>query len=257
MCLIFISVNHHPQYKLIVAANRDEFYHRQTAPVHFWEDHPHIIGGRDLEASGTWMAMSKQGKVSMVTNYRDIKNINPKAPSRGQLVSDYLLNGDAPQDYLHGVQAKANEYNGFNLIVGSPDALYYFSNYKGIVEKVEPGVHGLSNHLLNTPWPKVEKGIEEMKIALSEDNPDTLTLFDILRNEQVAPDDQLPDTGVGLDRERALSARFIKSPNYGTRCSTVVMIDKLNQVQYTERVYNLETFAYTTRSFQFIASPGH
>jgi len=254
MCLIFLAVNHHPEYKLIVAANRDEFYQRNTAPVHFWEDHPHILGGRDLEASGTWMAMSRRGKISMVTNYRDPHNINPAAPSRGQLVTDYLLTGDQPDQYLKSIGGNGKEYNGFNLIVGSPDELFYYSNYKGTVEKIESGLHGLSNHLLNTPWPKVERGMEKMKQVLAEKLVDPLSLFDVLYDNQVASDEKLPDTGIGVERERALSSMFIKSPNYGTRCSTVVMLNQKNEVYYSERVYDLETFKYTTRTFEFIAS---
>src|SRR5688500_7150789 len=172
MCLIFLSLNNHPAYKLIVAANRDEFYIRKTEPASFWKDHPNIVGGRDLEAMGTWMAMSKQGKISLVTNYRDISNINPNAPSRGQLVTDYLLSNPLPKDYLEQVESKGKLYNGFNLIVGSAQELYYYSNYKGGVEKIEPGLHGLSNHLLDTPWPKVTRGIEKMKALLLSNEVD-------------------------------------------------------------------------------------
>jgi len=251
MCLIFISVNNHPDYKLIVAANRDEFYERKTFPAHFWEDHTHIVGGRDGEASGTWMAMSEHGKISMVTNYRDPFNINPKAPSRGQLVSDYLLNGDKPNDYLNHVEKRGKAYNGFNLVVGTPDELYYYSNYKQGIERIPAGLHGLSNHLLNTPWPKVERGIEKMKSTLTSKSIELTKLFDVLYDDQPAPKEKLPDTGVGQERELVLSSMFIKSPNYGTRCSTVIMVDRNNQVQYSERVYDLTTFDYTVNTFEF------
>jgi uncharacterized protein with NRDE domain len=129
MCLIFFSLNNHPKYKLIVAANRDEFYNRRTTPMAFWSDAPQIVGGRDLEASGTWMAMNRNGKISLVTNYRDPAHINPKAPSRGQLVSDYLLNGDSPDQYLSKILPHVKQYNGFNLLVGNTDKLWYLSNY--------------------------------------------------------------------------------------------------------------------------------
>ena len=251
MCLIFLSIKQHPTYKLIIAANRDEFYERKTAPAHFWDDAPHVVGGRDLEASGTWMAMSRHGKISMVTNYRDLKNLKNQAPSRGQLVSDYLFNNDEPKYYLERISKNAHAYNGFNLIVGKLDELYYFSNYKNSIEEIPSGLHGLSNHLLNTPWPKVEQGVKDMKRALSEEIINSPLLFDILRNEAIAPDDMLPDTGVGLERERMLSSMFIKSPNYGTRCSTVVLVNQQNEVSYTERVYDLQTFDYATRSYYF------
>jgi uncharacterized protein with NRDE domain len=251
MCLIFLSVKQHPKYKLIVAANRDEFYQRQTAPAHFWDDAPHILAGRDMEASGTWMGMTRSGKISMVTNYRDLKNLKEQAPSRGQLVSEYLLNGNKPDTYLNQVHQNAQAYNGFNLIVGTPDELYYYSNYKDTVENISQGLHGLSNHLLNTPWPKVERGLTDMDKVLRDKHINTSQIFEVLRNEEIAPDENLPDTGIGIDRERVLSSMFIKSPNYGTRCSTVVLVNLQNEVSYTERVYNLETFDYTTRTFQF------
>ncbi len=251
MCLIFLSIHNHPTYKLIVAANRDEFYERKTLPAHFWEDYPDIVGGRDVEASGTWLAMSKQGKISMVTNYRDPLNINPTAPSRGQLVADYLLNGDKPNEYLTTVEKNGRRYNGFNLVVGSPDELFYYSNYKNAIEKIPAGLHGLSNHLLNTPWPKVQRGMERMKTLLASGDIDPVKIFDVLYDDRTAPDERLPDTGVGLDRERMLSSIFIKSPNYGTRCSTVILIDHRNAVLFSERVYDLHTFDHTSRTFQF------
>lgn len=251
MCLIFISVNSHPDYKLIVAANRDEFYKRKTAPAHFWEDYPHLVGGRDLEANGTWLGMSKGGKISMVTNYRDLRNLKPVAPSRGQLVSDYLLNGDKPDEYLQTISKRGHEYNGFNLVVGYPDELYYYSNYKEGIERVPEGIHGLSNHLFNTPWPKVIRGKEKFANAIESTIVDPQELFDLLYDEQIAPDEQLPDTGIGLERERALSSMFIKSPDYGTRCSTVLLIDRDNNVQFTERIYDLNTFDFTQNEFSF------
>jgi uncharacterized protein with NRDE domain len=251
MCLIFISINNHPTYKLIIAANRDEFYNRKTAAADFWEDKPHILGGRDLEACGTWMAMTKTGKIGMITNYRDPQNINPKAPSRGELVSDYLEKDTHGLSYLNLIEPKANEYNGFNLIVGTEDELWYLSNYKKGIEKLKPGLHGLSNHLLETPWPKIIRGKEKLAPLLKEKKIDTKNVFEVLYDSRQAIDENLPNTGIGLERERMLSSMFIKSPNYGSRCSTVVLIDHQNQVQLTERVYDLTSFDYTTRDFNF------
>jgi uncharacterized protein with NRDE domain len=219
--------------------------------VHLWHGHPHIIGGRDAEAEGTWMAMSRSGKISMVTNYRDPFNIDPKAPSRGKLVSDYLVNGDLPEDYVKQVTARQKAYNGFNLVVGTVNELFYLSNYGSGSEKLAPGLYGLSNHLLNTPWPKVVKGKEKMSQLLQQNEINTQELFSALRDEQPAEDAQLPDTGVGLERERVLSSMFIKSPGYGTRSSTVVKISNDNHVSYAERVYDLNTFDFTSRTFEF------
>lgn len=252
MCLIFLSIQNHPQYKLIIAANRDEFYQRQTAPAAYWHDYPEILGGRDLEAQGTWMAMNKRGSIAMVTNYRDIRNLKPIAPSRGALVTDYLLETNTPEGYLNHLTTKDEAYNGFNLIVGSAEGLWYHSNYKKGVYKVSAGLHGLSNHLLDTPWPKVERGLQEVKKVLSKENFSSNDLFKVLADDTRAADEQLPDTGVGLERERVLSSMFIKSPGYGTRCSTVVLVDKNNAVQFSERVYDLQTFSYTQKDFNFL-----
>jgi uncharacterized protein with NRDE domain len=250
MCLIFIALNHHPAYKLIVAANRDEFYNRKTAAASYWTDFPNIVGGRDLEAQGTWMAMSKSGKISMITNYRDPHNIRADAPSRGHLVAGFLENDVTSKDYMSHVQLHSKEYNGFNLIVGTPSELLYHSNYKEGVTKIENGLHGLSNHLLNTPWPKVEKGKKRLSPILSQNTVTTGQLFDFLYDDQPASEN-LPDTGVGLEREKALSSMFIKTPNYGSRCSTVVLVDINNHVTYAERVYDLTTFEFTLSQFEF------
>lgn len=251
MCLIFLSLNNHPNYKLIIAANRDEFYTRKTAPAHYWADYPNILGGRDLEASGTWMAMNKNGKISLITNYRDPANINPHAPSRGQLVSDFLINGEKPKVYLDNLSNQAALYNGFNLLSGNPDELWYLSNYQQGVKRLESGIYGLSNHLLDTPWPKVSRGKNKFEAILRNSIISPDSLFELLYDEQRAEDQFLPDTGIGIERERALSSMFIKINGYGTRCSTVVLIDRENNVLYAERDYNLVTFEYNTQVFQF------
>jgi len=257
MCLIFLSLHQHPNYKLIVAANRDEFYARKTVAAEFWNDHPQIVGGKDLEARkpdgtcGTWMAMNKNGRIAMVTNYRDLKNLKSQAPSRGHLVTDFLLSDSRPEKYLKSIEPRASLYNGFNLIVGSAEELFYLSNYKEGIVNIENGFHGLSNHLLDTPWPKVRRGKEKMKILFEEKKIKPEEILSALYDEQQAPDEQLPDTGVGLERERMLSSMFIKSPNYGSRCSTVVTIDRNNKVEFTERVYDFTTFAFTEKRFAF------
>ncbi len=256
MCLIFFSIKRHSTYKLIIAANRDEFYNRQTAAADFWKDYPNIVGGRDLKANGTWMGMSKSGKISMLTNYRDPKNINPDAPSRGQLVSDYLEQNIASEDYLKSIESKAGVYNGFNLLVGNSEGFYYLSNYKTGINKVTNGLYGLSNHLLETPWPKVEKGKQKLELLLKSESITSQKLFEFLYDGERATDDQLPDTGIGLERERALSSMFIKSPGYGSRCSTVILIDQENTVEFSERVYDLSTFEYTTKTFRFRIEKG-
>ena len=189
----------------------------------------------------------------MVTNYRDLKNINPDAPTRGLLVSDFLVNGYHPEDYLKDLHLKADRYNGFNLLIGTIDQLYYYSNYQSKIVQLKRGTYGLSNALLDTPWPKVQRGKQKFASVVNQDVIEVESLFEILRDETIAPDDQLPNTGLDMERERALSAMFIKTPNYGSRCSTVVLVDKDNHVSYVERVFNLETFDYQQQEFHFEA----
>ncbi|NOS93393.1 MAG: NRDE family protein [Cyclobacteriaceae bacterium] len=251
MCLIFLAVNQHLVYPLIIAANRDEFYNRQTAPADFWKDYPTIVGGRDLEAQGTWMAMTTSGRISMITNYRDPKNIDPNAPSRGQLVSDFLSSEQNAQEYLKQVEQNGKRYNGYNLIVGNLKSLYYYSNYRKGINLIPNGIHGLSNHLLDTPWPKVLRGKEQFQNILLQQEVKAETLFQLLKNEEKADDELLPETGIGMERERALSSMFIKTNGYGTRCSTVILINHQREVSFTERVYNLQTFEYTDRNYHF------
>jgi uncharacterized protein with NRDE domain len=251
MCLIFIGLKKHPAFKLIIAANRDEFYNRRTAAASYWTDHPEILGGRDLEAGGTWLAINKKGRISMITNFRDPMNINPNAPSRGQLVSDFLITEDNAERYLQRISSKAKNYNGFNLIAGTVEDLFYLSNYREGITKMSEGLFGLSNHLLDTPWPKIKRGKENLLALLKETDVSSNMLFEILNDDLVATDDVLPDTGVGLDRERILSSMFIKSPGYGTRCSTVILVDYHNHVTFTERVYNVPEMTYTINKFEF------
>jgi uncharacterized protein with NRDE domain len=251
MCLIFIALKNHSRYKLIVAANRDEFYERKTAAAAFWEDHPEILGGRDLEAFGTWLGMTKSGRICMVTNFRDLKNINPNAPSRGKLVTDFLLEKSTGEEYLKKVEPRAKKYNGFSLIAGTVDTLYYLSNHKEGLILLNSGLFGLSNHLLETPWPKVEKGKAEIQVLLKSPVIRPEDLFEVLSDDTISSDEQLPDTGVGLERERALSAAFIKSPGYGTRSSTVILVDYNNHVSFHERVYDPVTSGFSDQTFLY------
>ncbi len=251
MCLIFLSINNHPTYKLILAGNRDEFYNRKTAAAQFWQDHSGVLGGRDLEAGGTWLAMSRKGKIAMVTNYRDPQHIDPNAPSRGHLVSDFLTEPNDAQQYLKNISTNGKRYNGFNLILGDTDELWYYSNYKKEIEKLSRGFYGLSNHLLETAWPKVLRGKEKINPVLGQANIDPEQLFEVLYDDHQAEDQQLPNTGLPLDRERALSSMFIKTEGYGSRCSTVILVSHQNDVIFSERVYDIANFNYTTQTFRF------
>lgn len=253
MCLILFAYKAHPNYRLVVAANRDEFYARPTAPLGFWEDYTEVLAGRDLAQKGTWMGVTAGGRFSAITNFRDPQSIKAQAPSRGQLVSDYLIGKMNPKSYLEQLAATANRYNGFNLLVGDADQLCYYSNYGKGIRCLAPGIYGLSNHLLDTNWPKVARGKKQLtKIIHENDDPSDETLFLMLQDQTAAADEHLPNTGVDLAWERMLSPIFITSPEYGTRSSSVLKIDLEGRIKFSERTRmpNSETPQQeTTRCF--------
>ncbi|HTF18970.1 MAG TPA: NRDE family protein [Chryseolinea sp.] len=251
MCLIFISLNQHPSYKLLVAGNRDEFYDRPTQPAAYWKDYAQVLGGRDLEAGGTWLGVTSAGRISMLTNYRDPKSIDPAAPTRGRLVADYLEGSSDAEAYLYALNGSGIRYNGFNLFAGTGDELYYYSNYQGVVQRLEPGFFGISNKFLETPWPKVVKGKQKIGPAFSRAIVDPEEVFSLLYDDVTAPTDQLPDTGLSPARERALSSLFIKTENYGTRCSTIVAVDRDDNWLFSERTYDPSDFSYTDQTYRF------
>jgi uncharacterized protein with NRDE domain len=158
MCLILFSFKHHPRYPLVIAANRDEFYNRASSPAAFWDDEPGMLAGKDLVAGGTWFGVTRSGRIAAITNYREPGFHRMDAPSRGALVTGYLRGAEAPEEYLKKLEKEAGRYNGFSLIWGGVRRLYYFSNRSGGFQEMTPGLYGLSNHLLNTAWPKVERG---------------------------------------------------------------------------------------------------
>jgi uncharacterized protein with NRDE domain len=237
MCLIVFAYKVHPVYKLLVAANRDEFYGRPTAPAHYWEDRPDILAGRDLEKMGTWMGVTTSGRFAALTNYRDPKEVTEGKRSRGELVADALKHKGNIKDYMQSLVKKKDLYPGYNLLVGDRTELYYYSNKGQELQKVEPGIYGVSNHLLNTEWPKVQKGKEDMSKIINGEQVELVErLLSVLQNADQAPDELLPHTGVSLEWERMLSPLFIKSGNYGTRSSTVMLMSN-KEMQYVERVF--------------------
>ncbi|MGD2091450.1 MAG: NRDE family protein [Candidatus Aminicenantes bacterium] len=236
MCLIIFAFQTHPRYKLILAANRDEYFHRPTAPAGWWEEAGFLLAGKDLEAGGTWMGITNKGKIAALTNYRGREPHKNNTPSRGKLVSHYLLSNVSGREYLEELRAKSDGYNGFNLIIGGMDSLWYYSNRQNKILQVVPGVHGLSNDSLDTPWPKVVKGKQILEHqVLNQPEISWESIFSFLEDTEMAPDHQLPDTGIGIESERVLSSIFIKSPEYGTRSSTVLLVDNDNRVTFAER----------------------
>ncbi|MDQ3800462.1 MAG: NRDE family protein [Acidobacteriota bacterium] len=256
MCSIFFAYDAHPKYRLILAANRDEFYERPTAAAHFWlEDAPEILAGRDSVYGGTWLGVTRSGRFSAVTNYRD-----PLAPtgnsSRGNLVGDFLRSAETPARYLQKVRQKARDYSGFNLLVGafgSAAEIGYFSNRseQGDIKILESGIYGLSNHLLDTPWRKVTRGKAALANLIEKENLAVESLFEILLDASRAADEDLPETGIGLERERLLSPIFIETPVYGTRSSTVLLIETSGRVSFSERTYRQSRNVWKEENFTF------
>lgn len=237
MCLILFAFQAHPVYKLIVAANRDESYQRPTAQVQFWEDHPEILAGRDLEKMGTWMGVTRSGRFASLTNFRNPNELTEGKRSRGEIVADALTYQGEIKDYVQQLKENNHLYPGYNLIFGNAEELYYYSNVEQELKKLEPGIYGVSNHLLNTDWPKVRIGKDGLTKLINEQSDDLVPLlFKLLRQAEPAPDDLLPRTGVSLEWERILSPLFIKSENYGTRSSTVILMEE-KEIQFSERTY--------------------
>jgi uncharacterized protein with NRDE domain len=251
MCLILIAWKVKAEYPLILAANRDEFYHRPTAAMHWWGTHPDVLAGKDLQAGGTWMGMSKTGRFAAITNYRQFPLTQQYSTSRGSVVKEFLTTNVKPTEYLEKLQAEGQEYEGFNLLFGTPAELYYYSNRGGAQGSLTPGVYGLSNHLLNTPWPKVERGKQLLKEQLSASATDLDQYLQWLGDTSMASDQQLPDTGIGLEKERWLSPMFIQSEGYGTRCSTVVCINNAQKFSVIEKGHQPSTY----NRFEFQALP--
>ncbi len=225
MCLIVIAYKVHPRYKIIVAANRDEYYARPTRFLDFWEENPNILAGRDLKSMGTWLGVTKKGKFSALTNYRDPKAVKEGRPSRGLLVKRFLESDIDPEEYLKFVKKESSKYNPFNLIVGDKKSLWYYSN-RADIKRLKPGLYGLSNHLLDTSWPKVKKAKQEIKKLIEEKDINIEKIFLVLKDKSVPPDHELPDTGIGYAKERMLAPIFVETPNYGTRCSSVILIEE-------------------------------
>lgn len=258
MCLIGIAWQAHPDFPLIVAANRDEFHARPTAPSAWWHDAPHLLAGRDLQSGGAWMGITRNGRFAALTNVRDPGTQLTQAPTRGALVADFLCGDASAAGYAAGLATHAVHYNGFNLLAGTPAQLMVTGNRGAAAQALPPGIYGLSNALLDTPWPKVTALKTALAAALdgmvaegplqSRVSGLVPALFFALGNAQPAPDADLPDTGVPLERERALSAALIIAPVYGTRASTVLCVARDGTAIWEERSITPEgSVAHTVR----------
>jgi uncharacterized protein with NRDE domain len=236
MCLAVVALGVHARYPVVVAANRDEFHARATARAGWWQEG--WLAGRDLEAGGTWLGVTRGGRIALLTNVRDPARHNPTAPSRGALVTRVLADPATPAEALTAAIAGASEHNGFNLVVADGAHAHWGWNRGGAPRALESGVHGLSNASLDTPWPKVERTKAAIAQWCERGDGDTSALFAVLADRAVAPDEALPSTGVTLEWERLLSAPFIVSERYGTRSSTIVTLDREGRVQFAERSFD-------------------
>ena len=252
MCLILFAHQYTDQTPLLVLANRDEFYDRPTAAAAPWDECRELIAGRDLASGGTWFG-ARGLRWASVTNFREnIKNHNSHR-SRGWLVRDYLLSADPPQKFLLKVAEQNSEYAGFNLLLGDGKELWYCSNRGPAAQRLEPGIYGLSNHLLDTPWPKVKRGKDALLGLMSHAQIDLDQAFAILADTSLAADADLPDTGIPLAWERALSAAFISKESYGTRCTTLLMRSAGNSHLFAERRFATSPESWQESTFTWTA----
>jgi uncharacterized protein with NRDE domain len=255
MCLVLLVWRVHPLYPCLMAANRDEFHARPTARAEWWQDRPQILAGRDLEAGGTWLGLTRTGRFAALTNFRDPERLRAEAPgvatpSRGGLVTTMLESGATVADGLAYLRDVGANYKGFNLIFSDGERLGIYESARGSGRELRPGVYGLSNHMLDTPWPKVLNAKSRLEAALVQ-MTDTAPLLALLRDDRPAPDEQLPRTGMPLEWERLLSSAFVRAPDYGTRCSTIIRIDHRGRAYFDEWSWNSDGADIGRVSLQF------
>ncbi|WP_293266633.1 NRDE family protein [Neptunomonas sp.] len=237
MCLIAFAYQQHPEYSLIMVANRDEFYARPTLDMHFWEDHPNVLAGIDLEQRGTWLGVNKSGKLAAVTNFRDGKNTETNLKSRGFLTRRFLTEELPAKTYLQELDTHGNLYGGFNLLLGDRTGIYYCSNKGATTHQIKPGIYGLSNAYLDSRWPKAEQAKHTLATIIKT-NFSIASLASVLHCEHQARDEELPDTGISYEWEKQLSACFINIDGYGTRATSVLLQKHSGETQVAEFRFN-------------------
>lgn len=251
MCLILFALRAHPEVPLIVAANRDEFHERPAAAANFWPDAPDVLAGRDLEAGGSWLGVTRSGRFAAVTNFSEPPP-EPRPPrSRGELVSGFLTGSEPPETYLQSVATHAHDYTGFNLLAGHGDDLWYYSNRIARPQRLMPGTYGLSNHLLDTAWPKVRRG--KSALAAFEDaeqHPDVDALLELLADDTQPDDAELRHAGLDPVTARRVAPCFIRGSVYGTRASTVVLCHRDGRIRFAEQRYGADGIASGRNDFE-------
>ena len=242
MCLAIVAIDALPDWPLVIVANRDEFHAREASAAAPWHDASEVVAGRDLPAGGTWLGLTKQGRIALLTNYREPGLKNPQAPSRGRLVENYLRGDMTAADYAQAIGERTREHNGFNLLLADEAGVWYASNRsRDTGTRLPPGIVGLSNALLDTPWPKLVRSRAAVGRHLgAQQTPDVDTLISIFQDRVPPPDRELPDTGLGVERERRLACPFILDPQYGTRCTSVILRHARGHTLFYEQSYTPE-----------------
>jgi len=236
MCLIALSICQHPDYPLILAANRDEFHARPTKEAHWWPDKPDVVGGQDLQAGGTWLALHRAGRFATVTNFRDAQLPEAGHRSRGHLVTGFLGSDLTPSDYLDTIEE--DRYAGFNLIVGTVNDVAYLSNREEGMRRLAAGTYGLSNALLDGPWHKVEHSRKKLAAVVTGDTVNETSLLRLMNDRGKAPVADVEAGHLDFETAHAVTAPFIVMPDYGTRCTTIVLADKHGKWRMTERRFD-------------------
>ena len=249
MCLIVFALDCHPLYRLVLAANRDEYFSRPTAAASYWTESPQVLAGRDLAEGGTWLGVTTTARLAALTYYREpVTPVHP-LPSRGKPAAEFLAGAVTPTEYLEMLRRDEDRYGGFNLLFGDAGGLFCHTNRGDVSIRVAAGMHGLSNGLLDTPWPKVAAARSRLELLLRNETVEPEALFALLADRSNWPDPLLPDTGIGIERERHLSPIFIAGSDYGTRSSTIVIIDRDDRLTFMERTWNERQEVAGTASF--------
>jgi uncharacterized protein with NRDE domain len=254
MCLIAFSWKSFPGHKLILVTNRDEYFERPSMPLHLWDQG--FYSGKDLRAGGTWLGLHPNGRFAAITNYRNMRKADPNTKSRGNLVKKFLEGDQDPYTFLTQVAEEIEAYEGFNLLVSDGDQLFYFSNKGSQIQELEPGIYGLSNHLLNTPWPKLTLATGELVNKLNKACLDPIELMQVVHSRSLAKDEELPDTGLDFELERQVSAQFISVGGYyGTVNTTVVLWENSGKVIMFERTFDQPKHTHSDHKVEFTAMP--
>jgi uncharacterized protein with NRDE domain len=254
MCLILLVWRVQPEFPCVLAANRDEFHDRPSASAAWWPANPNILAGQDLKAGGTWLGVTRQGRFAALTNFRDGRVPRGEAPSRGELVSKVLHSSASVPETLEHLRAVGPRYNPFNMIFADGERLGVFESVRDEGRELGAGIYGLSNHLLDTPWPKVQNAKSAL-VATLADLHDEQAILHLLRDDRPAPDEDLPSTGLRLEWERLLSSAFVRADDYGTRCSTVFRLDRAGRAYFDEWSWDRAGQEVGRKSYRFEVQP--